>query len=217
VTIKRGQPWGERRIPPANLPVATSDRQAAKLLSEGCQEFLLTGGDMFRTLGGAPASSLDLERTVVTVDTMLVSYCQVETGLRHQYPVFSHAVFTERCWPRWLRRFQLLINRLRPADETFIMNTQFLGSWDVIPRGHPNDGRLDILTVPASLSWRQRWQFRRRIQTGTHVPHPLIEVRPITQTWSADGCGTLTLDGLKRGPVEDLTISVVSDSVTVWF
>jgi hypothetical protein len=172
---------------------------------------------MWRTLGGSSSSSLDLERTVVTLDSMLVTYCQVKTRIRHHQPVLSHVVYTKRYWPNRLRRFQPLINRLRPADEDFIMNTQFLGSWDVIPRGHPNDGRVDILTVPASLSWRQRWQFRRRIQSGTHVPHPLIEVRPITQTWSAEGCGTLILDGLNRGPVEDLTISVVSDSVTVWF
>lgn len=217
MTIKRGQPWGERRTPPENLPIATSDHQAGKLLSEGCREFLLTGGDMWRTLGGAPSSPLELERTVVTLDSMLVTYFQVETRRRHQQPVFSHVIFTARCWPSWRRSFQPFINRLRPVDENYVMNAQFLGTWDVIPRGHPNDGRVDVLTVPASLSWRQRQQFRRRIQTGTHIPHPLVEVRPITQTWSAEGCGTLILDGLNRGPVEDLTISVVADSVTVWF
>ena len=26
-----------------------------------------------------------------------------------------------------------------------VMNAQFLGDWDVAPRGHPNDGRVEVV------------------------------------------------------------------------
>ncbi len=38
------------------------------------------------------------------------------------------------------------------------MNAQFLGRWDVAPRGHPNDGRLDVLD--ADLPLDERLQVR---------------------------------------------------------
>ena len=48
-------------------------------------------------------------------------------------------------------------------------------TWDVAPRGHPNDGRLDVLD--ADLPFDERLQVRARLEHGTHVPHPRIDER----------------------------------------
>ncbi len=39
-------------------------------------------------------------------------------------------------------------------------------------RAHPNDGLLDVLD--GDLSFDDRLKARRRLLTGTHVPHPGI-------------------------------------------
>ena len=60
------------------------------------------------------------------------------------------------------------------------MNSEWLGDWIVAPRAHPGDGYFDL--VEARLSLGDRLKARRRLPTGTHVPHPAIQVRKITKT-----------------------------------
>src|SRR3546814_16850403 len=62
------------------------------------------------------------------------------------------------------------------------MNAQYRGKWDVAPRGHPNDGRLDVLAADPPLD--ERLPVRGRLKTGTHLPHPPIDSRhvPAVQT-----------------------------------
>jgi diacylglycerol kinase family enzyme len=61
-----------------------------------------------------------------------------------------------------------------------VMNSEWLGDWIVAPRAHPGDGYFDL--VEARLSVGDRIKARRRLPTGTHVPHPAIHVRKITTT-----------------------------------
>ncbi len=56
------------------------------------------------------------------------------------------------------------------------MTAQFLRRLDVVPRGHPNDGKLDLLRVDPAMPARVRWQAARRARTGTHLPHPQLAV-----------------------------------------
>lgn len=214
MTIKRGESWGDRRVPPADLAEAGSDAQSVALIDTGTREFLLTGGDMWRTIGGSSAShpTPDGERTVVIVDSLVATFHQ--GSIEHRRPVLSHAVFVapsvQKSRKPWWRSWT------DAKDRTYVMNAQFLGDWDLAPRGHPNDGRFEVLTVPASMPWRQRQLFRRRVVTGTHIPHPLIETRSVSGDWSPGGAGHLTLDGQVIGEVDDLTVSMVPDSLTVW-
>jgi hypothetical protein len=95
------------------------------------------------------------------------------------------------------------------------MNAEHLGPWDVAPRGHPNDGRLDVVHV-VDLGLHDRWKAWRRLPTGTHVPHPAISVRP---TASADLALRrplrVLLDGRPAGSTDHLAIRVDPDALTV--
>jgi diacylglycerol kinase family enzyme len=94
------------------------------------------------------------------------------------------------------------------------MNAQFVRDWDVAPRSHPNDGRLDVVEVAGSMSVRDRWQARRRLATGTHVPHPDIVVRqlPAWQATLPDNT-QVWLDGLPMGVVRNLSVRVEPDAL----
>lgn len=94
------------------------------------------------------------------------------------------------------------------------MNAEFLDGRDVAPRGHPNDGRFELLTFASSMSRRERWQARRRASDGTHLPHPLITV---TSTSAARiGSGVLLLDGCRVGAVRSVSVTVRPDAAEVW-
>lgn len=57
------------------------------------------------------------------------------------------------------------------------MNAEHLGRWDVAPRGHPGDGRLDV--YDARLKAGDLWKVRARLPMGAHLPHPRIEERRV--------------------------------------
>ncbi len=60
-----------------------------------------------------------------------------------------------------------------PATGILIANGQFIGAANLVPRGHPGDGRLEVHIY--SLNAGERSAMRRRLATGTHLPHPRIK------------------------------------------
>ncbi len=58
------------------------------------------------------------------------------------------------------------------ATSVVVANGQYLDGSDVVPRGHPGDGRLEVQVY--ALAPGERRAMRRRLGGGTHVPHPRI-------------------------------------------
>ncbi len=201
MTVRRGEDWGRRAPRPTDIVEVADDAAAAALVDVARRDGRaapvvgLLGGDLRRTLGGGEAvDHLDDEVGEYTVDVGVVELDGVER-------VFVAHLVARRSWWR--------------GELVAAMNTEHRGPWDVAPRGHPNDGRLDVVHV-LDLGVHDRWKAWRRLPTGTHVPHPGIIVR---QTASAD----LTLrrplrvflDGPAAGTTDHLAIRVESDALTV--
>lgn len=168
--IRPGEPWGRVGPRPVDAVHVGADRELGRLVGahrtagEAIPPVLLTGGDLWRSLGGgAPRPGDDV--AIVPVDVM-----RVEAGGCIEWAV-AHVV-GHRPWRRggWF------------AGEVWaVMNAQFVGRLDVAPRSHPGDGKVDVLTVDSSMSVRHRWQARRRLPLGTHVPHPAIRVQRVAR------------------------------------
>jgi hypothetical protein len=87
------------------------------------------------------------------------------------------------------------------ATTVVIANGQFSGRSDLVPRGHPGDGRLEVHVY--ALAAGERAAMRRRLPTGTHLPHPRIATasgRTVTVR-CAGRARPLTLDGRTVGRV----------------
>jgi hypothetical protein len=85
---------------------------------------------------------------------------------------------------------------------------QFSGGLDLVPRGHPGDGRLElqVYAVPGA----QRSELRRRLRTGTHVPHPQIRQRAVTEVVvDTTRAVSLTVDGQTLGRVRTVVCTVL--------
>jgi hypothetical protein len=201
VTIERGQDWGRRVDRRSDVVEVASDAEAGALLTrlrragQALPTLGLLAGDLRRTLGRPDrVARLDREVSEFTVDVGVVTLA----GEEHWF--ISHVV-ARRSWWR--------------GEVAATMNAQFLGSWDVAPRGHPNDGRLDLAHV-TDMGVADRWKAWRRLPTGTHVPHPGIEARPITDLDLAlSGPLAVHVDGVSRGTTGRLVVRLEPDALTV--
>jgi hypothetical protein len=201
VTIRKGETWGSPGPLPDDGVVVGSDLDARRVVTRARREqrpvpaLGLLAGDLARTCG-APGReerlrSAEAQRLPVDLGEVLVD------GTLHFF--VAHLV-ARRSWWR--------------GPVVAAMNAQFLGDWDVAPRSHPNDGRLDLLE--ADLSMSDRWKARTRLRTGTHVPHPGITERRVkaVQLDLAPGA-QVWLDGERIGPARSLSIRVEPDALTV--
>lgn len=200
MTIEKHQTWGSRGPLGASGVVVSTDEQARTVV-ERCRrsgtdipDIGLLGGDMCRTVGGrgdeARLRSSDGTRLPVDVGSVLID------GRQHWFT--AHLVARNRWWQ---------------GRAVAVMNAQWVGRWDVAPKSHPNDGLLDVFD--GALGLDDRLKARRRLLTGTHVPHPDIATsrvaavqldftRPI-DVW---------LDGNKVGRATSLSVRTESDAYT---
>ena len=98
-----------------------------------------------------------------------------------------------------------------------VSNVDFIGDWHVAARTHPNDGRADSCSWGSDFSIRDRWEARRRLPSGTHVPHPAIDTRSFRErSWSFDESLDVLVDGRRRGSTRHLTVAVEADAAVVY-
>lgn len=201
--IDKGRPWGREMARPSEIVCVRSDAELADLIADrlgspappspAAPAITLGAGDLARTLGTAGA----IGDTVRSVDLDAVRY---RTDSHHGWAV-AHLVARSRR-AGWLA-----------GPILAVMNAEYRGRWDVVGRGHPNDGRVEIVEVDASMTVRQRLQARRRLATGTHLPHPSISVRSTSAArWDFASPRGLWVDDRYRGMIRWLEIEVVADA-----
>lgn len=161
MTIKKGEAWGWAEPLPADGVIVGSDSEARLTLEEARREgrpfptLGLLGGDLGRTLA-APGSEARLRSASAMTFPVDLGQVLVD-GRLHLF--IAH--FVARNW--WWTRSHVA------------MNAQWIGEWNVGPKAHPNDGRLDVFE--SSLRFGDLAKVRRRLPTGTHLPHPRISSR----------------------------------------
>ncbi len=200
MTIEKGRSWGEPGALPADGVMVRSDAEArvvveaARRSNRPVPALGLLGGDLCRTVGGqgdeARMRSAEAMRLPVDLASVLID------GRLHWF--VAHLVVRRSWW--W--------------GEVFVaMNAEWLGPFDVAPRAHPGDGLLD--TLSGKLGLDDRLKVRRRLRTGTHVPHPGITERRV-HSLQCDFARPLDiwLDGSRVGRARTLSLRVEPDALT---
>lgn len=201
MTIKKGERWGRSVPSPAGLTLAADDAAARAVVLGRRQHgqhrvaLGLVGGDLARTLGGGH------NRFPGIVVQATVDLLRVDAGESFTWAV-AHVVARRR----WYR-----------GEVLFATNAQFFGNFDIAPRAHPNDGRVDIVHVAREMSWRARWQARRRARTGTHMPHPQLTSRQVADyTIDFRHPMWIWVDGVKWQRSMHLQVTVEPDALEVY-
>ena len=198
MTIKPGDPWGQMVPLPADAVEVHDDDEVAELVTRGTA-VLVRGGDLARTLGALTGRSATANALPIDLIETSIDGAPVGVACAH--------VVARRPWWRggWLSGPVLLV-----------MHAEFLGSWDVAPRGHPNDGRAEVFET-VSLSLRQRLAARRRLRTAAHVPHPEIVTRSVrTASFEYDEELEVLLDGRRTGRASTIAVRVIPDAAVVY-
>ena len=203
MTIKPGASWGRQVAPPDGLIVVDGDAAlVAALARSGGHPIAVGSGDLARTLG---VTSQGGRTTVneVPIDLVEVRLDDASEPLMACAHVVARSPWTRGHWWR--------------GPVLGVMNAEFIGDWDVAPRGHPNDGRAEIFEVDSSLSTRDRLAARRRLPTGTHVPHPQVVTRSVRHAaWTFPQPLVVIVDGRRAGRASSLAIRVVPDAAVVY-
>lgn len=202
MTIRKGEAWGDVGPLPDAAVTVRSDAELHHLVHEARSSgralppVALLGGSLMRAVGGTgDERRLAGEVAVLPVDLVRVEYDATTTWSA------AHVVARRGWW-----RGPILA----------AMNAEFVGSWDVTPRGHPNDGRVDLLEVSADMSVRDRLRARGRLAAGTHLPHPAISVRQTaTVERRFERPMRVWVDGESMGSAVSLRLTVEPDALVV--
>ena len=206
MTIRKGEQWGETVESPSDLHVAPDDaaarewvvrhRTAAHDVGQHGTQLGLGAGDLARTMGGGRPG-----RFPGTVTRACVDLLRVTAGDDTTWAV-AHVVARRSWWT---------------GEVLLAMNAQFLGPYDVAPRSHPNDGRVDVVRVDSAMSWRARAHARSRARTGSHLPHPQLHATS-GPTHRAEFSRPLVVwvDGVRWRTASTIDITVEPDALFVY-
>jgi hypothetical protein len=206
MTIKPGEPWGRTIDRPVDLVVVSGDLELARRLTStrdgrnGPPVFAVDG-DFARTLGGPHVDGR------LTVNELPVDLVDVRLGGGVvTATACAHVVITNPWWRGGWWRGSVVV----------VMNAEFIGEWDVAPRGHPNDGRVEVFEIGSTFGVRLRWQALRRVRSATHVPHPGISTRTVrASSWSFRAPMRVSVDGCRIGSATDVEVTVTPDAASV--
>ena len=197
--MRRGEPWGVPTSGPPDASGAGGDRELAALVHDNPGSRLAFEAapecDLARAIGLVAArprhtevsiDALQLEGGAIAINMVVLGQPPDRLGRRHR-----------------ARQVQVEVDeRVRfegSATTVVIANGEFLRGHDVVPRGHPGDGRLDVHVY--ALGPRERGPMRRRLADGTHLPHPQVLVasgRHVRVRWA--GPAPVEIDGAAGPP-----------------
>lgn len=203
MTIGKGTDWGMPGPVPAGLIARGDDRSLARDLAGG-RDGVASAGDMAATIGCSRAPEVGEPGRRLPIDLMDVEITR--RGDRRTVVAVSHVLIREP-----LRRG----GRLR-GEVRWIMNAQYFAGRDLVPRGHPNDGRLEVLSIDATMGVRQRILAWNRSRTGRHLPHPLITVRSTKEITVACRGRVVVVDGVRSGRADEVVVRVRPDAAFLW-
>jgi hypothetical protein len=224
--IEKGRPWERPATGPASWQVEGDDAALAAAVRDhpGARVGFRPdpSSDLARALG---VQSPRIEGGGGTIE-LAVDALRVTADGRDLFAVNMVVVGTAPDRAGWLTAAHDLrvevdgrVVHDEPATSVVVANGQYLRGNDVVPRGHPGDGRAEVQVYAVSRG--QRSGVRSRLPQGVHLPHP-----DITQTTgrridvvagpSPKGRPVrLEVDGVPTPPAARVTVELVPEAFLI--
>lgn len=203
MTIERGREWGGEGVVPSDLVVVSRDREACRAVLGGAPVSVI-GGDLALTIGSTAAPAVGATARALPIDVLEVVMSRSSGEVRTA--AVAHVVVSNPWWRggRWR------------GETNFVMNVEYLAGRDVAPRGHPNDGRFEVVSVAREMNLRQRSIAWRRSRLGNHLPHPMLRLRSESRLVVVGTRLVVAVDGRRWRGVGRVEVAVRPDAGTVW-
>lgn len=202
MTVRPGDSWGRIVSRPEALRTVNDDAElAAVLIDDFGLPTAVRGGDLARTLG-IPTTATNGEIGEFTIDLVRVI---LDDGIERI--ACAHVVArSSRGRGSWWT-----------GPVLAVMNAEFYGNWDVAPRGHPNDGRVETFQCSEGFPIRQRFAVSRRLPLGTHLPHPAITTSSVRHaSWTFERSLDVWIDGRRVAHSNSIEVVVMPDAATIY-
>jgi hypothetical protein len=177
VSIRKGEPWGEPTDAEADITVAGGDADLALAL-RGTPRGVLVAfepaaeSDLARAVGltaGTPRQGLALAMDALELADGTLAVNAVVLGAP------PDRLTAARRGAELALRLDGRAETVAAATTLVVATGQWLRGLDLVPRGHPGDGRAEVQAY--RLGRPQRRAMRARLPTGTHLPHSGIVTR----------------------------------------
>jgi diacylglycerol kinase family enzyme len=208
--VKRGDAWGEPAPGGPDLEVAGGDADLAGIVATHPGALVRfrpdASSDLARSVGAAAGAAAT--GMAVPIDALVAT----PGGTGVNAVIVGTAPARVRASTRSIRARVEVDGRLvaaRAVTTVVVASGQFVDGLDVVPRGHPGDGRLEVQVY--ALRRGERRAMRSRLPQGVHVPHPRITTavgRRVRVVMDRDRA-PLTIDGVARDAVDEVTVEVL--------
>jgi hypothetical protein len=234
--IRKGEPWGRPTTGPPDLEVRGSDADLAAAVGgrRGARIRFVPDAtsDVARAVGlAAPRgdAAVDVAAgnaetvTELPVDALLVDSSPVDKpdGEVDQLALNMVVVGIAPDRLRWWHRRRPCAVEIDGravfegrATTVVVANGQFLRGLDLVPRGHPGDGRSEVQAYAMGPAARR--PMRRRLPTGDHVPHPDIRQhtgRTASIRFSAPR--PVEIDGAASGARAEVVVRIAPEALVL--
>jgi hypothetical protein len=217
--IRHGQPWGRPPTGPPELELAGDDADLAESVAHNPGALTRfrpsPESDIARALGLSPDAAgttevaldalalNDLGDRVGTTAVNAVVVGRPPDRLRWTTPNASITVAIDgRSW--FAGRVTTVV----------VASGQFLRGADLVPRGHPGDGWAEVQVY--ALARNERRPMRRRLPTGTHLPHPSIHTsRARHIEIEIARALPLEVDGREQERTRRLSVTLVPEAIRI--
>jgi hypothetical protein len=220
MTIRPGDEWGSATSATPDLAVRGDDAALALALGDldpsTLVEFAPDGtSDFARAIGLEPGAAPGRRGVDLPIDAMVLQRAATVIAAVNAVE-FGTPPGALRSLSRQ-HEISVTVDGRRfhqgPATGVVIANGQFIDGLDVSPRGHPGDGRLEVQVY--ALRPGERGGMRRRLATGSHLPHPRIRTgsgRRIRVRVAA-GVWPIRVDGHATGRSGTIEVEVRSPAI----
>lgn len=217
--LRHGQPWGHPASGPPDMECTGDDADLATSAERNpgaLTRFRASPrSDIARALGlGVDAAST----TEVALDAFTLDGVNERTGAMAVNAVVAGRPPDRLRWTTRAASITVTVDG-RPwfagrATTVVVASGQFLRGADLVPRGHPGDGWAEVQVY--ALARNERRPMRRRLTTGTHVPHPSIKTgRARTVEIETDRALQVEVDGRVRGRTTRLAVRLVPGAIRI--
>ena len=203
MTIRKGQEWGHFEERPSDLQLVADDVAACEVISKcviessSCLNLSISKSDMARTLGITGANNLDRQMLCTKFDVIEATYLLTNSEETRRRCFIGRAFISEK----------LFFGRT-----IAVLNSSFVGNRD------PNDGKLDLVELDSSMNVRQRLTALKLMKSGSHLPHPQIRYRQLSEyEYATEDSASLSIEGVRMGSIRHCLFRVLPDAVNLYW